>query len=145
MTYTHDYSFSFNEIFFNDSSFPFALPSDFTWIKFYAIHVSGIRYTGRKLSVKILNEVFGEIENYLSFKKLTNHTLNNYPRFQFMLKNIHYPHHDLRTYCLLRTGCGKGTKVQQLERVYIACFRSMNGTIQSIPPLIKRGNLRWIQ
>ena len=141
--YTDRHSFQFNIDFSLDIQFP--LPSSFQWIYFcnpLRRSLTGIRYVGnKKQNVKLLNDIFRELEGYLKIRNM-GAILNNNPRFQFLLQNIDYPYNDLRTFCKMNMVDARGNKFELLLRLYISVFRRSDRLITIIPALIKRGPYR---
>ena len=143
--YTTSYPFYFRSEFSLDIQFP--LPSSFTWIyirRRKPLHgsIKGIRYNGnKKQNVKILNDVFKELEGYLNIRN-GGFIFNNNPRYQFLLQNIDYPYNDLRTFCKMNGVDARGNKFELLLRLYISVFRRSDRLITIIPALIKGGPYR---
>jgi hypothetical protein len=140
-----------NYIYFFDEKFDsvFDLPSDFRWHKIMCVNdvgllpIGGIKYTGsKKLNIKVLNEIFDKIEDCL---KNPTQCIRS---CLFTLINIDYPYHDLRTYCLVRTGKARGSKVELLDRIHSCLFQNIPNA--KIPPVLTIINYRnekekWIQ
>ena len=142
--YTTSYPFYFRSEFSLDIQFP--LPSSFTWIyirRRKPLHgsIKGIRYNGnKKQNVKILNDVFKELEGYLNIRN-NGFIFNNDPRYQFILLNLDYPFNDLRSFCKMNGVNTKGNKFELLLRLYISKFRRRDRKVTILPKMWRNGHI----
>ena len=143
--YQDRYSFYFNSDISIMPTTAFNLPSSFTWILLLRNNsplgfvLGGIRYDGnKKQNVKILNDVFKELEGYLYIRN-NGFIFNNDPRYQFILLNLDYPFNDLRTFCKMNDVNTKGNKFELLLRLYISKFRRRDRKVTILPMMSRNG------